>query len=508
MAKRTAIIDIGSNSARLVIFEKTSRYGFHLICEQKSKVRIGEGAYTKEGYLQPAGIKRAFLTLNSFLYTIRKYQATKTLCVATSALRDAPNAKIFTAWIQKELSLSIKIINGNKEAMYGAIAANNLLPLTEGVSVDIGGGSSDLALIKNNKIVDTCSLDIGTVRLKELFFDSTQDNATINIEAKAYIHKALASLPKHFKHTMAIGIGGTARTLSKAIMKRSNYPLDKLHAFIYTLEDFLPYLEAIPRTSAKNLKQFGLKKNRYDTIREGTLIFTEILSHIGAKEVITSSAGVREGIYLKHLLKNDKLTFPLTINPSIHSILDRFKPLIHIEKKRKQKLKLAHALYTIFQNEMQDNAHYEKELFWALKLSNIGKTLTIYKSNQHAFYIAMQELNYDVTHTQSIMVSLLLRTNKKELLPSSLFEKYKTLLPPKETLLWLGFIYSLTIILYETSHEANIQFTYKNQTLTIYSNKALYLAKEKIKSLKKPIAFAIIIKDEEKIPNNKKLGIV
>jgi len=63
MAKRTAIIDIGSNSARLVIFEKTSRYGFHLICEQKSKVRIGEGAYEKEGHLQPIGIRRAFLTL-------------------------------------------------------------------------------------------------------------------------------------------------------------------------------------------------------------------------------------------------------------------------------------------------------------------------------------------------------------------------------------------------------------------------------------------------------------
>ena len=94
MAKRTAIIDIGSNSARLVIFEKTSRYGFHLICEQKSKVRIGEGAYEKEGYLQPIGIKRAFLTLKSFLHTIEKYQANKTLCVATSALRDAPNGKI------------------------------------------------------------------------------------------------------------------------------------------------------------------------------------------------------------------------------------------------------------------------------------------------------------------------------------------------------------------------------------------------------------------------------
>src|SRR5210317_1145726 len=115
MAKRTAIIDIGSNSARLVIFEKTSRYSFHLICEQKSKVRIGEGAYDKEGYLQPIGIKRAYLTLKSFQHTIDKYKANKTLCVATSALRDAPNGKEFVHWIKQELGLSVKIIDGNKE---------------------------------------------------------------------------------------------------------------------------------------------------------------------------------------------------------------------------------------------------------------------------------------------------------------------------------------------------------------------------------------------------------
>ena len=130
MRKRTAVIDIGSNSARLVIFEKTSHYGFHLICEQKSKVRIAEGAYEKDGYLQPIGIKRAFLTLESFMQTIDKYQANKTLCVATSALRDAPNAKVFIRWIKKELGLSIKVIDGKQEAKYGAIAASNLLPVT------------------------------------------------------------------------------------------------------------------------------------------------------------------------------------------------------------------------------------------------------------------------------------------------------------------------------------------------------------------------------------------
>jgi exopolyphosphatase / guanosine-5'-triphosphate,3'-diphosphate pyrophosphatase len=507
MPKRTAIIDIGSNSARLVIFEKTSSYGFHLICEQKSKVRIGEGAYEKEGYLRPIGIKRAFLTLKSFLHTIDKYQVNETHCVATSALRDAPNGKEFTRWIKKELDLSIQIIDGKKEAHFGAIAATNLLPIYDGITIDIGGGSSDMALIQNGMIIDTHTLNLGTVRLKELFFDKTEKNDSMHILAKAYIEKELQQLPKHFKHHLAIGIGGTARTLSKGIMKRSRYPLDKLHAYTYTIQDHLSYLNEIPASSIKNLKQFGLKKNRYDTIREGSLIFTEILSHIGAKTVMSSSVGVREGVFLEQLLKEDALRFPLTANPSVLSILDRFKPLISIEKKRKVKLKLALMLYDVLQVEIQDEKQHGKELLWALKLANIGKTLTIYKANQHAFYIAMQELNYGFTHQQMLLISVLLRMHGKELLNKVIYEIYMSLLPDKQTLRWLSFIYSLTVYLHEASNSAHIQFKFENKTLTITSDKPLYLAKEKIKSLEKPIEFEIVINDEDSLPENKKLGV-
>ena len=507
MSKRTAIIDIGSNSARLVIFEKTSRYGFHLICEQKSKVRIGEGAYTKQGSLQPIGIRRAYLTLHSFMHTIEKYQIKEIQCVATSALRDAPNAKVFIDWIQKELHLSIKIISGQKEAHYGAIAALNLLPIHEGISIDIGGGSSDMALIKDGQIVDTYSLDIGTVRLKELFFDNTQSHTDIHTKAKAFIQDILKKLPSHFQHNLAIGIGGTTRTLSKAIMKRSAYPLDKLHAFEYTLEEHLSYLEAIPQSSAKNLAQFTLKKNRYDTIREGTLIFTEILSHIGAKSIISSEVGVREGVFLEGFLQKDHLLFPPSKNPSIHSILDRFKPIIKIEKKRKLKLQIATALYKTLQKDILDNQSYQKVLLWALRLSAIGKTLTIYKAHKHAFYIAQQELNYGITHQENILVSLLLRMHGNELVDPTLYKKYKSLLPPEMTLRWLSFVYTLSVFLHEASNEAKITFTYGNNVLVIHSDKPLYLAKEKIKSLEKPLSFAIIIKDENSLPSNKALGI-
>jgi exopolyphosphatase/guanosine-5'-triphosphate,3'-diphosphate pyrophosphatase len=212
MAKRTAIIDIGSNSARLVIFQKTSKHGFHLICEQKSKVRIGEGAYEHGGHLQEIGLHRAFYALESFSHTIREFGADKTISVATSALRDAPNRELFLTRVRDQLALDIRVISGKEEALYGAIAANNLLPISDGITIDIGGGSSDMALIRDNKIIETYTLNLGTVRLKELFFDKSLPLS----QTKRYIQEILATLPHSFCGDIAIGIGGTARTIAKA----------------------------------------------------------------------------------------------------------------------------------------------------------------------------------------------------------------------------------------------------------------------------------------------------
>jgi exopolyphosphatase/guanosine-5'-triphosphate,3'-diphosphate pyrophosphatase len=169
MAKRTAVIDIGSNSVRLVIYEKTSRYAFHLLHEEKSRVRISENAYDNDSNLQESAIVRAIAALREFQSIAHSYHVRKTLCVATSAVRDAKNKHIFLARVRAELKLNIKVIDGAKEAYYGGIACANLLPKTSGVVIDIGGGSTECACIIDGKVVDNYSLDIGTVRLKELF---------------------------------------------------------------------------------------------------------------------------------------------------------------------------------------------------------------------------------------------------------------------------------------------------------------------------------------------------
>ena len=488
MPKRVAVIDIGSNSARLVIYQRTSRYGFHLITQQKSRVRIGEGAYQKGGLLQEAGVKRAFGALLAFSHTIKEYKVRKVHCIATSALRDAPNRSEFISLVKRELGIKIRVINGEKEAFYGAIAAINLLPIKDAVTVDIGGGSADMALIKNRKIVKSISLNLGTVRLKELF----SDKGELLSGGDRFIKEILKTLPEDFKSEVVVGIGGTSRALAKSIMKKDSYPFEKIHSFRYSFKKNRDYIEKIIKAPLKDLEKFAIKETRFDTIREGALIFLNILEHLGAKEVISSGVGVREGVFLSDMLRNDKFKFPPNINPSIRSIRDRFDILKLPEGNKKR---VARELFDTLKGRFSGTEEEKRLLLDALNLSNIGKVLTIYKSHQHAFYIASQELNFGFSHEDVLLISLLLRSRGDSLYYKPLYKRYKELLPSKKKVKWLCFIYTLANILYENSSEAKFGFEFDGESLIIDSSKNLYLAAEEIASLEKPKGLKVLLRE-------------
>ncbi len=484
MAKRTAIIDIGSNSVRMIVVERTSRFGFYLINESKSRVRISEGAYENGGNLQPFAIERAIKALREFLHIAKALKVKKILCVATSAVRDAPNRHIFLSRAKKELALHIKVIDGEREALFGAIAALNLLPISDGVTLDIGGGSSELALIKDRKILQTLSLDLGTVRLKELFFDKEK-----NIEkALRYIHNQLATLPPQFSSKLLIGIGGTARAIAQAIMKKEEYPLDKLHGFSFDFSKEKKFIDKIITAPVYKLKKLGIKKDRYDTIKEGALIFREISKHLGVKEIITSGAGVREGVFLYDLLRNCHYTFPHNFNPSLKSLLDRF---CIDEKQSICHYKLSKKLYEALFNEFDKKRAYEKVLLIAAKLLNIGTMIDFYEHHKHSSYIALNDLEYGFTHQEIATIAILVRFHKKKLPNKEEIAQLSALLPSKSILEWLSFILALAETLNRDLSCPDIQVTFTKNLLQISSSHPLYLAQEEIKNLQKPKAFAI-----------------
>ncbi len=489
MPKRVAIIDIGSNSSRVVIFQRTSRYGFHLIAQKKATVRVSEGSFINNGYLQEKAIERTINALKVFKTIIKDYKAKKVLAVATAAVRNAPNRYHFIKKVKEETGIKIKVIDGNKEAYFGAVAAKNLLPIdSETLTVDIGGGSTDMALIKNGKIEETLSLNLGTIKIKELFFDKKLDISS----ASEYIKNELKKIPSHFKGKQIVAIGGVLRTLTKSIMENSRYSFKKIHAFEYDFNKELPFIYSILNAkNDKDLKKLFIKESRFDTIKEGVLIFKLLLEQLKSSKVITSGVGIREGIFLHDMLRGSGGNFPKELNPSIVSITDRLDML---DISYKEKIKAAKKLYNILK-EFIGKEDYQKQLIDAIKISNVGKTLTIYNEHKHAYYIASAELNWQYTHKDMLLIATIMRSKGDKLVYKPLQKEHEQLLPSKKVLKWLGFIYTLIDVIYSYKSDNVVDFEFKNKTLIVKSKKcSLPIFFDDIKNLKLPEDFKIELK--------------
>ncbi|MGB5866756.1 MAG: Ppx/GppA phosphatase family protein [Arcobacteraceae bacterium] len=478
MAKITTIIDIGSNSMRMVVFKKTSRFAFHLINESKSKVKISEGCYENNGNLQPLPMQRAFDALQSFLEIAKNLKSRKIFCVATSALRDAPNKKEFLDRVSKELKLNIKVIDGEKEAYYGGLAAVNLLKSDDFTTVDIGGGSTEFAFVQNGVITKTVSLDIGTVRIKELFLNKNDIEG-----AKNFIISQLKSIEE--KLPTIVGLGGSARALSRIIIKKENYPLDSLHGFSYDAKANIPFFKSIIEAkSNKELKKLGVQKDRYDTIASGTIIFKMIVKHFEVKKVITSAVGVREGVYLSDLLRTSNYKFPANFNVSIRSLLDRF---VDDESMSGYLGNNARNIFDVLKPLHKLDEKYRSILVIASKLEQIGISLDFDKNEDHAFWYILNGLSYGFTHQDKILIATIAKFTKKSLPKQKDIEEFKSLLPDLEIVRWLNYMMTLNLSLNCEYTKTKYNYDLQDNILSIKSEATQYLVKNALENIKAPM---------------------
>ena len=481
MSKVTTIIDIGSNSMRMVVLQKSSRFAFSLINETKSRVKISEGCYENDGNLQEIPMQRAYESLKSFLNISNALKSRKIICVATSALRDAPNSNIFISKIRKDLGLNIKVIDGEKEAYYGGVAALNLLHDDTFVTVDIGGGSTEFCFVNKGKVEKSISLNIGTVRIKELYFNKNDVEG-----AKKYILDNLKkildleiTIPKK-----VVGIGGSIRALSKIVMAKNQYPLDILHGYAYQVKNEISLFDRISRAkNNEDLKSFGVKKDRFDTIKEGAFIFKTILDELKIDEVVTSGVGVREGAYLTDLLRNSNHKFPENFNISVRSLLDRFQ----IDEKQSAYLgNNAKKIFDVLKPIHNLDNKFRSLLVISSKLHSIGSTLNFYKSNDNAFDFILNGLNYDFLHTSRVVVAHTIKFSKKSLPSRNDILKYEDLLPSLEVMQWMSFMISLNIAINQDLSRPKVEYVLNDDTLQITLLNKSFLIESNIEKLESP----------------------
>jgi exopolyphosphatase/guanosine-5'-triphosphate,3'-diphosphate pyrophosphatase len=288
---RIAVIDIGSNSLRLVVFE---RLGATLLPLLNEKVMCGLGrGIARTGRLNRDGVQLAYANLQRFVALARALDVDHLMGIATAAVRDASDGPEFAAEIERQSGLPVRIVDGPEEARLSAAGVLAGIPGADGIVGDLGGGSVELVRIEGGDrpaIVDGISLPLGPLRLAELGDNPKTIGETIErIVDGAALLRAASGRPLFL-------VGGAWRAIARLHMEQAQYPLHIIHQYTVTRRSAETFLDFVAGMSRRSLERITtINRKRLELVPLAAMILRRLIA-VGAPERIVFSAyGLREG---------------------------------------------------------------------------------------------------------------------------------------------------------------------------------------------------------------------
>jgi exopolyphosphatase / guanosine-5'-triphosphate,3'-diphosphate pyrophosphatase len=303
--QRLAVVDLGSNSFRLVVF--TAREGWWRRTDEiYEAVRIGEGL-AATGRLGEDGMARAQATIEVFAHFCRAsgLSAEQVDAVATSAIRDAANAREFLARVEPATGLRVRVLSKEEEARYGSLAAVNSTTLADGMMLDLGGGSMQLVRVEGRHARELDSWPLGAVRMSERFLPDDRPAKPKQLrQLRAYLAGALESAPwVTGAGERLVGIGGTVRNLGAAAQREAGIPEFGVQGYIIDREALDALVEKLAKLSpAERGRVPGIKPSRGDLILAGAVVVQSVMEAGGFLALEVTEAGLREGVFFERHL--------------------------------------------------------------------------------------------------------------------------------------------------------------------------------------------------------------
>ena len=292
-----AVIDIGSNSVRQVVYEGLTRAP-SILFNEKILCGLGKGV-AMTGKLDDEAASRAISAVTRF-HQIGEQMSVKTSHVlATAAVREAKNGAEFLKTIEKICGSPVQLLSGNMEAYYAGLGISSGFFEPDGIVGDLGGGSMEL-IPTNGGESDGVTTPLGSLRLQ-------QDSDDKISEARKIAEKAFSDVKLKWpgKSRTFYAIGGTWRSLAKLHMLENDYPSDVLHGYTIKASDYIKFCNQVAKQDLEKFKGIdSISKNRMGLLSYAALVMAETLEHLGAKEVATSAIGLREG-FLYSLLDQE-----------------------------------------------------------------------------------------------------------------------------------------------------------------------------------------------------------
>jgi exopolyphosphatase / guanosine-5'-triphosphate,3'-diphosphate pyrophosphatase len=312
--QRIAVIDLGSNTARLVVMQSAGGYAYRLDDEIREVVRLRQGMTA--GGLSDEAVTRALFTLRLFKRYCDSSRVDHIIPTATSAVRDAPNGAEFVRRVEEDLGIALRILDGEKEAYYGTLGALNEVPLTDGYVLDIGGGSLQLSQVRGRRFRRGQSLTLGALAMTERFIrkdpPSESELAAVRQEIARQLETVewLGERRKRNGPPALVGLGGTIRNMAGMAAARRNYPLNTLRGFVLTAGELAENIRLLSTLRLAEREELpGLSSDRADIILPGALGLQAVMECLGAETVTISVNGLREGLFLEHFWQH--LAYPV-----------------------------------------------------------------------------------------------------------------------------------------------------------------------------------------------------
>lgn len=299
--ERKAIIDIGSNSVRLIIYKVNRGSTFKVVNEEKKTIRLGS-YLTENDYLADEGLDILLKVLRKFKSICERYEVIEIYVVATEAIRKSINKYDICNKIKLDLGLEVNILSGWEEARYGYLAIKNSMTEKDAILLDLGGSSMEITLMENEELKETISLPLGSIPLTKIF--NNIENKDNEIELNKFIYNKLDEISwlKKNNELNVIGIGGIAKHIGRVSKGDKNYHKELLHNYSMTREEVSKiYDEFLKLPMNERIKFKGLSKKRSDIFAAPLGAILLILKYFNSEKFIISAIGLREGIIYEKL---------------------------------------------------------------------------------------------------------------------------------------------------------------------------------------------------------------
>ena len=301
--KKLGIMDIGSNSIKLLIANLYSERYFDITYEKKIQFRMGQFIDSKKD-LTTEGFYKLRDILSYFKHICEVEEVTDIKAIATETMRRLKNSENIIHQLQHQLHITIELIPGELEAYYGYLATHHTIDLSDYLQIDIGGSSMEIVLVKQKQLIHAISLPLGaiiTTKNFELDSSLTKDKEKLfNAHMKQTFEEI--SWLKDAIHLPVIGIGGTIRTISKLYRNRIGDSLKLQHQYRLSdtnLEEMYQLLAPLTLKDRQELK--GLSKDRADIVLGCLMTIRSLFNYIDSKSLIINRYGIRQGVIFNQL---------------------------------------------------------------------------------------------------------------------------------------------------------------------------------------------------------------